>query len=218
MKKIALTFFLSILFASAFSAHIKGGFFTYEFIEDVSPTMGKYRIKLTMYMSCNPSEGQLTNPINFTFFDAGSNNFVRQEAVTITSRYDLGKKADDLCISNNQAICYYTIVEYSLEEVLLPKTANGYIVSYQRCCRIGSMENLVNSGSVGNTYSIAIPGTSALVPDAVKNSSPTFPVNDTAVVCSGSYFSYPFSAIDKNGDQLTYSFCAAKSGGSAGVA
>lgn len=206
MKKIAFTFFLSILVASGFSAHIKGGFFSYEYLEDASATVAKYRIKLTMYMSCNPSDGQLTNPINFTFFDGASNNFIRQESVLITARYDLGKKTDDLCISNNQAICYYTIVEYTLNEVLLPKTPNGYVVSYQRCCRIGSMENLVNSGSVGNTYSINIPGTSAAVPDALKNSSPTFPVNDTAVVCSGSYFSYPFSAVDKNGDQLTYSF------------
>ena len=82
MKKIAFTFFLSILLVSGFSAHIKGGFFSYEFIGDVAPNSAKYKIKLTMYMNCNPSDGQLTNPINFTFFDAGSNNFIQQHLDT----------------------------------------------------------------------------------------------------------------------------------------
>ena len=76
------------------------------------------------------------------------------------------------------------------------------------------MENLQNSGNVGNTYSITIPGTGSAVPDAVKNSSPAFPINDTAVVCSGSFFKYPITAKDKDGDVLTYSLCAAYDGGS----
>ncbi|MES2891670.1 MAG: PKD domain-containing protein [Bacteroidota bacterium] len=215
MKKIFGTFFLSILFFAGYSAHIKGGFFTYEYLGDVGANDASYKITLTMYMSCNPSEGQLTSEIEFSFFDGVTNNIVRREEnITITGLGNLAKIGDDLCISNNQAICYYTIVDYS-RTITLPKTTNGYIVSYQRCCRIGAMENLVNSGSVGNTYSIRIPGTSSPVPDAVKNSSPIFPRNDTAVVCSGSYFSFPFSASDKDPqDKLTYTFCSAISGGS----
>jgi PKD repeat protein len=75
------------------------------------------------------------------------------------------------------------------------------------------MQNVNNSESVGNTYSISIPGTSSIVPNANKNSSPNFPINDTGVVCGNSYFEYPFSATDKDGDKLTYSLCSAFIGG-----
>ena len=76
------------------------------------------------------------------------------------------------------------------------------------------MQNVTNSDAVGNTYSISIPGTSSMVPNAFKNNSPNFPINDTGVVCGGSYFEYPFSVTDKDGDQLTYSLCSAFIGGS----
>ena len=76
------------------------------------------------------------------------------------------------------------------------------------------MDNIQNSAAVGNTYSIKIPGTSSAVPDANKNSSPNFNVNDTAVVCGGSYFSFPLGATDPDGDALVYSLCSAFDGGS----
>jgi gliding motility-associated-like protein len=220
MKKFAITFILSIIFLTSFSAHIKGGFFTYEYLGPgtANPSFLKYKITLTMYMSCNPSAGQLTDPIRFTIFEGASSNEVAGPFVNITSQYNLSKIADDQCISNNQAVCYYTVVVYELASIELPALPNGYTVSYQRCCRIGNMENLVNSGSVGNTYSIRIPGTTSPVPNAVRNSSPNFPVNDTAVVCSGSFFTYPFSAVDKDGDILSYSFCSAFTGGSVAIA
>jgi len=48
------------------------------------------------------------------------------------------------------------------------------------------------------------------------NSSPTFLVNDTAVVCRNSFFQYSFQATDPDADSLSYSFCDAFAGGDAG--
>lgn len=215
MKRIIVTIFLSIFFLQAFSAHIKGGFFTYEYLGPGSSAgFNKYKITLTIYMICNPSVGQVTNPITFTIFNGNTSAMYSNPPVNLTRRYPLSKVVDDPCISNNQAKCYYEVVIYELNNYELPSSAAGYTISYQRCCRIAGMENISNSGSVGNTYSIIIPGSNSLVPNAEKNSSPFFPINDTAVVCSGSYFSYPFSATDKDGDVLTYALCAAYSGGS----
>ena len=214
-RALLLTFFLFIAGAS-FANHIKGGFFTYKYLGPGTqdPTKLKYRVTLTVYMVCDPNSGQLTNEIDFSFFDAASNQLLQNVPVTISNQYKLGKAQDEECITGDQSGCYYLIVEYNLPSIELAPNSAGYTVSYQRCCRITGVQNIAGeSSSIGNTYSITIPG-SASGAEAPKNSSATFLINDTAVICAGSYFSYPFAASDPDGDQLTYSFCSAWPGGS----
>ena len=222
MKKLLFIHILLFAFILPATAnHIKGGFFTYRYLGPgvINAADLRYQVTLTVYMECNPppNPNQLDNPINFTIFDGGSNQFIQTISVPITSQYVLSKLRDDQCISGNQAVCYYTIVEYNLPSIELPPNPNGYTFSYQRCCRIGGIVNIPNSSAIGNTYSITIPGTSVL-PGAETNSSPRFLINDTAVICAGSDFVYPFVANDIDGDSLTYEFCDAWIGGSAGAA
>jgi gliding motility-associated-like protein len=216
MKKFILSLILFFSLFNAFAAHIKGGFFTYEYLGPgiANTDYSRYKISLTVYMSCNPTAGQLTPQINFSIFEQGFSTLVANPAVTITRQYNLFKETDEPCISLDQRGCYYTVVIYELNSIELAPSTVGYTISYQRCCRIANMQNVTNSDAVGNTYSISIPGTSSMVPNAFKNNSPNFPINDTGVVCGGSYFEYPFSVTDKDGDQLTYSLCSAFIGGS----
>lgn len=217
-KSLLLLLSLFFLLNESFADHIKGGYFTYQYLgRGVNNTSNlRYRITLTVYMTCSAENnpGQLSSPINFSIFNAGTNQFVQDVSVSITSQYRLSKGLDEFCISGDQRKCYYYIVVYDLAAVELAPDANGYIISYQRCCRIAGIQNISNSGTVGNTFSIRIPGTSA-GHSAETNSSPAFLVNDTAVVCSGSYFQYSFSASDPNPeDSLSYEFCSALAGGS----
>ena len=206
---IIIFIFLSL---TAGAAHIKGGFFTYKYLKPGTGTNLIYQVTLTVYMQCNPSAGQLSNPINFSIFSSGTNQFIRNESVTITSQYNLNKVFDEPCITGDQRKCYYTIVVYNLPEVELPSTPDGYTFAYQRCCRIAGINNVVSSGTVGNTFAITIPGTAAGI-NTEKNSSPVFLVNDTAVVCSSSFFNYSFQASDINPeDSLSYEFCDALQG------
>jgi len=164
-------------------------------------------------MLCNPITAQVSNPINFSIFNGGNNQFLQNASVSIANRYQLAKNVDEPCISGNQQGCYYEIIIYDLPSIELPRTASGYIFAYQRCCRLAGIQNLVSpSSSVGNTFSIRIPGTSTAL-NAETNNSPVFPVNDTAVVCSGSSFQYSFRATDTDGDSLSYQFCDALAGG-----
>ena len=214
MKKYLLAILLTLAICPAlFAAHIKGGFFTYQYLGPGTGTNLKYRITLTVYMICDPSSGQLSNPINFSIFNAGTNQFVRDVSVGITSQYTLGKVYDEPCISGNEIGCYYTIVVYDLASVELPSNAEGYTVAYQRCCRIAGINNLNNSAAVGNTFTIIIPG-SNVGQNAQQNSSPRFLVNDTAIVCKNSYFQYSFAATDPDADSLSYQFCSAYEGAS----
>lgn len=214
MKKYLFAILLTILMCPAvFAAHIKGGFFTYKYLGPGTGNNLKYRITLTVYMICDPNPGQLSNPINFSIFNAGTNQFVRDVSVGISNQYTLSKNYDEPCITGNEIGCYYTIVVYDLASVELPANAEGYTVSYQRCCRIAGINNLVNSGAVGNTFAITIPG-SSVGQNAPQNSSPNFLVNDTAIVCRNSYFQYSFQATDTDGDSLSYQFCGAYEGAS----
>ncbi len=194
------------------AAHIKGGFFSYSYLGPgtTNPANVRYRVTLTVYMICNASSGQISNPINFSIFDGGTNTFIQDVSVPISNQFSLSKVFDEPCISGNQAKCYYLVVVYDLPSIELPANANGYIFAYQRCCRIAGIQNIINSGSIGNTFDIKIPGT---ILNANTNSSPIFPVNDTVVVCGGSNFQYSFQASDPNPqDSLAYEFCDAIQG------
>jgi gliding motility-associated-like protein len=213
MKRFLLAIVTIIVFsASADAAHIKGGFFTYRYLGPGSGSNLRFNITLTVYMICNPSPGQLSNPINFSIFNGGTNQFLQDVSVPITNQYNLGKNIDDPCITGDQSGCYYTIVIYDLPSIELPSTPDGYIVAYQRCCRIAGINNLVQpSGAIGNTFMIAIPGT-ITGQNAHTNSSPLFPINDTAVVCRNNFFQYSFQATDPDSDSLSYFFCDAFTG------
>lgn len=216
MKRFLLGIFSFFILAGvADAAHIKGGFFTYRYLGPGSGSNLRYQITLTVYMLCNPSPGQLNNPINFSIFSAGTNQFIQDVSVPITNQYQLNKVYDEPCITGDERGCYYEIVVYNLSNIELPRNTDGYIVSYQRCCRISGIVNISNSGSIGNTFSIRIPGT-AVAPGAETNSSPNFLVNDTAVVCRNSFFQYSFQATDADGDSLSYSFCEAFQGADQG--
>ncbi|MCX8020774.1 MAG: PKD domain-containing protein [Chitinophagaceae bacterium] len=216
MKKFFWGICFLILILPAEGAHIKGGFFTYRYLGPGSGTNLRYQITLTVYMVCNPLPGQLNDPINFSIYDGATLQFLQNVSVSITSRYQLFKNYDDPCITGNETGCYYEIVIYNLPSIELAPRPEGYVISYQRCCRISGIVNVVNSGSVGNTFTIRIPGTSVLA-NAPVNSSPQFLINDTMVICNGDFFQFSFQANDPDGDSLSYSFCEAFQGGTTGA-
>lgn len=211
-RRLLITILLLFFAFTGFARHLKGGFFTYTYLGQ-SATEIRYHVKLTVYMECNATGSQVDPSVFFTFFNAGTNSFVRTESVTISNQYFLTKTTDEKCINGDQRECYYKIVEYELASVSLPINSAGYTISYQRCCRIAGINNIENSESIGNTYSITIPGPTT-APNAEKNNSAKFFINDTIVVCGSSKFQYSFSAADKDGDILRYEFCNALAGGS----
>jgi hypothetical protein len=116
------------------------------------------------------------------------------------------------CIQNPPTV-YYQVGYYTFD-VTLDGSPLGYTIAYQRCCRIAGINNLVNSGNVGATYTAQIPGTGALA-NAPANNSAHFIGADTVIVCANNQFCYNFGAVDPDqGDSLGYSFCSAYTGAS----
>lgn len=218
MKKALLTLALFFSLVNTFASHTKGGWMYYEYLGPgiADPAKLRYKIVLKLYIICNPTTGQIDDPINFSFFNAGTNAFIENVSVSIASNINVQNctlSSCNPCIANIPSICY-KIITYELIKELSP-TAFGYTISWQRCCRITGLSNIqAPSNNVGVTYSITIPGTN-IGQNATQNSSPKYNLNDTAIVCENSAFSVDFGAVDPDaGDSLVYSFCGAWNGGS----
>ena len=220
MKKILLSIFLITSVYTAFATHTKGGWMYYEYLGPGlnDPTKLRYRIGLNFYMSC--VSGVIEASYNLSIFQATSPyNFVMDAPVSIGTDNNIPNCTLSTCypcLDVIPSICY-RIRNYETIVELAP-SPNGYIIAKQRCCRVDLISNIANSLSVGETYSIQIPGFNTPITNAHINTSPKFVFNDTAIVCGNNLFNLSFLAIDADGDSLVYTFCNAFTGGDASIA
>lgn len=196
------------------AAHIRGGELSYRYIgPGTAPNSSSYRLTLKLYIDCGQNDaGQLDNEAFLTVFSKPNNaqytgkfaTMVRDEFI----RYDPNSNP---CITNPpRDVCYR--LRYYETIIELPNTESGYTISFQRCCRIEGIQNIVPpSNDFGATYQCEIPG-SLSGNNAVTNSSPVIGANDAVAVCMGSGFTFDFSAVDPDGDSLVYQFCNAFAG------
>lgn len=218
VKKYFFATFICLCIYSELSArHITGGEISY-INTGASGINFTYQITLKLYRDCFSTGAQLDPSAFIAIYEkkgTGNASLYNNKAynVNMTRQDVLNLGTPGKCIDNPPAVCYQVGV-YVLT-VTLPASANGYIISYQRCCRIENMSNVNGSGQVGATYTADIPGTNSL-PDAPKNSSASFSTKDTVIVCEDNFFAYDFGAKDSDGDSLAYNFCSAYSGGSPG--
>jgi gliding motility-associated-like protein len=168
-----------------------------------------YRITLKVYRDCYsangaPFDGQNNNsaPAYITVYD-GSQNLVGTYNIGVPVVTNVPPSINNPCIITPNTVCVEQgIYTYTLN---LPAKAGGYYVVYQRCCRNGTILNIVTPSMVGSTYYTHIPG-----PEVVStNSSPRYKNLPPIFVCKGLKFTFDHSAIDPDaGDQLVYSICA----------
>ncbi|NOT90959.1 PKD domain-containing protein [Ferruginibacter sp.] len=217
MKKYGvLLILLFFFFEKAFAKHISGGEMSYIYLgAGTNPGTLKYQVTLKLYRDCNaPSDAAQLDPTAvFTVFNAAT--FAQIQNITGISGSNtqiIQKIPDNPCIEDaiESAVCFqYKIYTTIIDN--LPVISAGYIVAYQRCCRIDGMAN-ISSTSVGSTYFALIPGN--LNAGAQTNTSPVFASNDAVLICSGRPITFDFHATDADGDNLVYQFYNAFSGGS----
>jgi len=160
-----------------------------------------YRIRMKVYRDCLNGVPPFDNPAFFTIFDAAG-NVVTTLQVSITSSITVPPTNNSPCAP---ATSGNACVEEAIYEatVNLPPLAGGYYIAYQRCCRNGTILNLVNPGGVGATYWEHIPG-----PEVVTvNSSPRFTNRPPIYICNGIPIGFNHAATDPDGDSLVYSLC-----------
>ncbi len=192
----------------------------YEYIPSInnSNTL-QYKVTIKVYRDCNQNgsfgPGDVNNPQNdatapITIYFGTGNQVANTVVAQRVAIYPLSNTYNNPCLSPAQSVCYY-IIQYEATITVQPN-AEGYTLSYQRCCRIAGISNVTNSGSVGNTYTSFIPGT-AQNPTFPRNSSPKFVEKDTVIVCYNSFFSLDYGATDADNDSLAYQLCGGYDGG-----
>ncbi len=211
--KLNRLFFSLLFFCTCMSVqarHIAGGEMSYTYLgPGTNANSLKYRITLKLYRECQSTGAELDPTAYITVFEKPSGAVVLDLAVNIDHIQVLQLINPGPCIDNAPIVCYQ--VGYYFKEIELPNSASGFDISYQRCCRIENISNIVNSSKTGATYTATIPGLDKEA-TAPMNSSPVFNTNDTVVICEGNYFTYNFSAVDPDGDSLLYQFIQAFDG------
>lgn len=194
-----------LVFKLAEATHIVGGEIYYDNLGG-----GNYKIHMKVYRDCLtgippfdgwPNDVGTMYDAVFTIFDV--NGTVIQTGIFTPVIYSTVPP------SNNSPCAPATSGNACVEEaryeafVNLPPLAGGYYIAYQRCCRNGTILNLINPGSVGATYWEHIPG-----PEVVfTNSSPRFSNRPPIYICAAIPIAFDHMATDPDGDSLVYSLC-----------
>lgn len=212
MRHWILTICCFLITASSFANHLKGGWIQYNYVgPGGSPNSSRYEIIVRQYLDCSASGQQIDAIINLGIFNSDNNTLFQSISVPLSGTDILNKRTFDPCISPTPTVCYR--IDIYRVTVDLPANNTGFDLTVQRCCRINGIMNLSSpSNQVGVTYTSKIPGVNNGV-RVSNNSSPVFAQRDTAVVCFNTPFTFDFSAVDADGDSLSYTFCTGLNGG-----
>lgn len=203
--------FLSVYDAAA--THIVGGVLSYECqgFNAINNTI-TIRITLRVYRDAINGQAPFDNPAIVGIYTAGSSTVFQtlqlNNPVITNAPIDLSNPCLSVApgsVAVEEAV--YTTV------VTLPFDASGYTFAYQRCCRNQTINNLINPGAVGATYSITLTGAA----QQACNSSPVFINYPPIVICRNQPINFNHAATDANGNTLIYSLCDPVNGGSQAV-
>lgn len=211
IKKIwCITGFLLLLLfvtGTAFASHIVGGEMTY-----VCLGGNTYRITLSIYEDCitgDPGAIAQDVPAFIGFFDEGTRTKIRgDDSMSLSARALVPPNFKNDCVKNPPNTCL--LKSTFSKTYTFANNPNGIRIIYQRCCRNATIANIVNPGNIGATYS-------CLIPPARCNNSAVFTNYPPQIICINNPLVYDHSAIDPDGDSLSYSFCPAYTGGSPGT-
>ena len=152
------------------ATHLVGGELYYTCLGN-----NNYEITLIIYRDCN---GLVTtdfdNPAYVSIFEGGQLAYTRM--IPFAERKKLPLIPPNNCTQLPPFVC--TERGVYKDTVYLPPSTWGYSIAHQRCCRNGSIANLMNPGDQGNTYLATIPAN-----DTVCNSSPSFNEDPPVVLC-----------------------------------
>lgn len=196
MKKFCLSIILLALCIPAFATHIVGGDITVKHL-----TGNNFEVKLLFYRDCSAGTADFDNTITLGVYDKVTNAQSFQFSMTLQSRQVLA--LGDSCFTPT-GICVEEGVY--VETVSIPNNPNGYYISWQRCCRNGIIQNIVDPGNAGIAFYAGIPDPS------LGDSSPVFGSYPNAYMCNSQPNIQDFSANDADGDSLVYSLATPLNG------
>ncbi len=191
------------------ATHIVGGVMAYDCLGyNATTQMMTLRVTMWVYRDAINGQAPFDNPAAIGIY-AGNNT---QTPYTTLAMSNPTIRTLPVVLSNP---CLAVPPNVRVEEAVytttltLPFNAAGYHISYQRCCRNGTINNLVNPGDVGATYTIFMSGLAM----TSCNSSPRYRNFPPIAICRGEDLNFDHSATDANGHRLEYELCTPIDGG-----
>ena len=205
IQKILLIALLAGSWTGLKASHIIGGEITYNCLGN-----NQYEIVLNVYRDCFYAlpDADFDNPAAVGIFNP-QGTLIQSVAMPLFMVSDtLDGDVGDPCLFIPDDVCVERAV-YK-KTVTLFAQPGGYILTYQRCCRNQTINNIADPDQTGATYSVE------LTPQAMAtcNSSPEFDDFAPIFICVGKEIEFNHSATDADGDQLVYSLCTPNSGAS----
>lgn len=132
-----------------------------------------------------------------SIFDGATNKLESDFEMTRVGPVRLNK-VQYKCVIPEQNVC---VDQYTyIKTITLNPGSAGKILSFQRCCRNNTINNIVNPESTGSTYWVKIPGTGTVNSD----NSPVFKELPPNYICTNAPLVFDHSAVDSDGDSLVY--------------
>jgi gliding motility-associated-like protein len=209
-KIFLCTCFLLILPFFAQATHIVGGE-----IEMTHIRNNDYRFRLIMYFDAvngNPQALGLggIDPVTIHTFNKTTNRFVRSYTLPFVSNALVNYTNPSCAVGSlvTRRIVYERTFTLNPNEY---PDQGGYYAVWERCCRNGVIDNIINPGGAGQAFYMEFP---PLLRSGQRflNSSPQLfpPLSDYA--CVNQPFFFNFSGTDPDGDLLVYSLKAPTNG------
>lgn len=211
MIRRALKYLLFCLFflgtSELIATHIVGGEMTYQ-----RTGTNTYRIRLDLYIDClNGNSQAIASDATaiFGIFNGNTKKMLSGYPISVSRKGPLRvQKTNYNCIAVAPNAC---VDHYWYEtNVTLPPTLDGYYVSFQRCCRNGTISNIVNPGLAGANYWAFIPDSRLF---GKENSSAVFTELPPNFLCTNTPLKFDHSAKDADGDSLVYELITPYTGG-----
>ena len=208
-KSLVLLILVLASTAPVLATHIVGGNMTYTCLGN-----DRYEIALTVRRDCDNGEPEFDDPASVGIFDSDGNivfelGIAGSLLITFSDDDTLNTFIESDCGFMGAPVCVQETV-YK-KNVKLPPRAGGYILSYQRCCRNETLNNIFDPLNAGSTYFVEIKE-AALTGDC--NSSPVFNQWPDIYICANEALTFDHSATDADGDMLVYSLCVPSDGAS----
>ena len=188
-----------LIFSSmTFASHIVGGEVYYDALGNDT-----YKITFQVYRDCSGSG--FDSPLQYTVFTPNGAIFSTY-SIPLPIPDTLPIVYDDPCVTPPNDVCIERAIY--IDTIVLPLTADGYYISYQRCCWANNIQNITNPGDWGITITTNVPGTNLVA--LGDNNCARFNNYPPIVLCSNNTLTFDHSAFDADGDSLVYSMCTPK--------
>jgi len=207
MKKLLLasSFALLIFSQNLFATHLMGGEITWVCLPN-----GQFQFTMKIYRDCNGSTPiDVSNGIEvFNYPTVGSPTL--NIPVALISQTDISAG----CITcDNPGGTSGAVEEYIFRTNPITLTgippSEGWIFSYDGCCRNAAVTNILNAGNEGFVLRSKMFAFNGRNTEPCFDASPAFAEKPALVSCTGNPFTYTHNAYDNELDSLSYSWALA---------